>query len=154
MTDPAMKAAGKVNATGIHTGAIRSIVGGRTDHHEMEVPSGSYVLPADHVSSLGQGNTENGFAVLEHMFPSGIRASNAKKSSKKTDRKAEGGMVGKDGEPVPIMAAGGEYVVDPDAIVKRYGSLEAGHAALDAWVRHQRQKHINTLSTLPGPAQD
>jgi len=55
----------------LHSGPINSIVGGRTDHHPMHVAAGSYVLPADHVSSLGQGNTANGHAVLNSMFGSG-----------------------------------------------------------------------------------
>lgn len=136
MTDPAMKAAGKVNATGIHTGAIRSIVGGRTDHHPMKVPSGSYVVPADVVSGLGQGNTENGMAVLEIMFP--------KPKSKKSG-----------GEAIPIMAAGGEVVLSPEQLKAKFGGdLDHAHKAMDKWVIHTRQKVISTLKGLPGPAQD
>lgn len=52
----------------IHTGPIHSGVAGRTDHLPMHVPSGSYVLPADIVSSMGEGNTIAGFKVLRRMF--------------------------------------------------------------------------------------
>jgi len=55
----------------MHTGPIMSGVAGRTDHHNMNVPGGSYVLPADHISSLGQGNTLNGMKVVNNMFRSG-----------------------------------------------------------------------------------
>jgi hypothetical protein len=51
-----------------HVGPIMSTVGGRTDNHAINVPSGSYVLPAAHVSALGQGNTLNGMQILQNMF--------------------------------------------------------------------------------------
>ena len=38
----------------MHTGPIMSSVPGRTDKHAMNVPSGSYVVPAHVVSHLGQ----------------------------------------------------------------------------------------------------
>lgn len=137
----------------VHLGAIRSIVAGRTDHHPMEVPSGSYILPADHCSSLGEGNTESGFAVLEKMFPHSHALAKGSISRQSTDRRAEGGMISPTGDNVPIMAAGGEFVVSPQDIVARWGNLDHGHAALDAWVKTNRAKHIKTLKNLPGPAQ-
>ena len=123
----------------VHTGPIKSAVGGRTDHHPMEVPEGSYVLPADHVSSLGQGNTENGFEVLEQMFGDGGYP------------RAKGGAVSE--KSVPIMAAGGEYVITPDKVAEiGGGDLDHGHKILDNWVVTNRKKHIKTLQKLPGPA--
>src|SRR5215470_14523567 len=41
-------------------GFIDSDVPGRTDKHYIRVDSGSYVLPADHVSALGQNNSNAG----------------------------------------------------------------------------------------------
>lgn len=147
-----IKRAKRADGGAVHVGPIRSSVAGRTDHHPMDVESGSYVLPADHVSSLGEGNTESGFAVLDNMFgEGGKRLTKSDKSAK--GRRAEGGMVSENGDPVPIMAAGGEYVVSPAAIERRFGSLDAGHAALDQWVKANRENHIKTLSSLPGPAQ-
>lgn len=52
----------------VHTGPIRSPVAGRTDHIPLKVPGGSYVLPADHISHMGQNNTEAGMARAAHMF--------------------------------------------------------------------------------------
>jgi len=156
--NPAMRVARDVAAEsggeGVHIGAIRSAVAGRTDHHPMEVPSGSYVIPADIVSSLGEGNTESGFKVLEHMFPHSASLETAGKPGAATDRRAEGGMVGENGAPVPIMAAGGEYVISPSDIQARWGDLEHGHAFLDHFVKTQRKNLIKTLKGLPGPAQD
>lgn len=51
-----------------HTGPIHSSVAGRTDHLPMHVPSGSYVIPADVVSGMGEGNTISGFKHLRRMF--------------------------------------------------------------------------------------
>jgi hypothetical protein len=42
-----------------------------------------------------------------------------------------------EGEPTPILAAGGEYVVHPH-VVRRigHGNLKQGHRILDAFVLH------------------
>ncbi len=54
-------------ATKLHTGPIKAPVAGRTDHLPMHVPSGSYVVPADIVSAIGEGNTEHGFEIIDYM---------------------------------------------------------------------------------------
>lgn len=123
-------------ATGgaVHIGPIHSAVGGRTDHLPMDVPSGAYVIPADIVSGLGQGNTGNGLKILERMFP----PENAESRS---------------GRNVPIVAAGGEFVISPEIVAKIGGGEEdRGHKILDRFVLQQRRKLIKTLKDLPGPA--
>ena len=52
----------------LHTGPIHSAVAGRTDHLPTHVPSGSYVVPADIVSGLGEGNSLAGFRHIKRMF--------------------------------------------------------------------------------------
>ena len=52
----------------VHKGAIHSSVAGRTDHLPMHVASGSYVIPADIISALGEGNSMAGFKVAKHIF--------------------------------------------------------------------------------------
>jgi hypothetical protein len=60
------------------TGGIIGAGGGRTDDVPMHVPSGSYVVPADIVSHVGDGNSVNGLAVLKAMFqPTPFGASGA-----------------------------------------------------------------------------
>lgn len=112
--------------------------GGRTDTLPIDVPEGAYVIPADIVSSLGEGDTEAGYAALDKLFPESQRA-----------HRAGGGSTG---PRAPIIAAGGEYVVHPTS-VKRWGGgdLKRGHGALDIFVKGQRRKTIKTLSKLPGP---
>lgn len=141
-TMPAMKPmAPATNTTKVHIGPIHSPVAGRTDHLPMHVPSGSYVIPADIVSSLGEGNTMAGFRAVKMMFKGAPYGAHA-----------EGGSVG---EPVPIVAAGGEYVLTPDEVMwAGGGDLDVGHRALDKWITDTRSELIKTLKKLPGPRKD
>ena len=62
--------------------------------------------------------------------------------------KAEGGEV----DTVPIVAAGGEYVIHPRHVVHiGNGSLEDGHKILDEFVNRFRAKTVKTLKNLPPP---
>jgi hypothetical protein len=131
--------AGKVKP---HVGPIHSPVAGRTDHLPMHVPSGSYVIPADIVSAMGEGNTMAGFKYLDRMFNGspGVRAF------------ASGGYTG---ELVPIVAAGGEYVISPNSVENiGQGDMERGHKSLDSFVKKMRAKTVQTLKSLPGPKKD
>lgn len=115
------------------TGALQHDGPGRTDDLEISVPGESFVVPADVVSSLGQGNTANGFKVLERMFP----PSKPKRAS---------------GGPVPIVAAGGEYIIGPEQVARvGGGDLKKGHAALRRFVLLARKEAIKTLKKLPDP---
>lgn len=119
-----------------HVGPIHSPVAGRTDHLPMHVPSGAYVIPADIISAMGEGNTMAGFKVANEIFgeqPSGRS----------------------DGEAVPIVAAGGEYVIHPEKVSElAKGDLDHGHRILDSFVKKMRAKTVATLKALPGPKRD
>lgn len=147
----------------MHTGPIMSAVPGRTDHHAMSVPAGAYVLPADHVSSLGQGNTQAGMAVLGKMFggggPFGVGRNMPITHGAGVPRPPralsdKGGARGEGtGHPVPIMAAGGEFVIPPSVVAQiGQGNIAHGHQILDKWVVSNRNRHVATLKKLPGPA--
>lgn len=169
-------------ATPCHVGPITMAVGGRTDHIPMNVLEGSYVLPADIVSGLGEGNTLAGTKLINNMFNSGPFGVSAKApqfaavpkpslgeygSMKElfnikdlgqinAAQKADGGpvMSGKY-RPVPIVAAGGEYVIHPDVVAKLgNGNMERGHDYLDNFVKGVRKHLVKTLSKLPGPRRD
>lgn len=121
----------------IHAGAIRSPIAGRTDKVPLSVGSNSFVIPADIVSALGEGNTEAGYRHLD----SALHLSKPKRAS--------GGKVGKG---VDILAAGGEYVVSPEDCLRiGGGDVKKGHAILDKFVRSERAKLRKTLKKLPGP---
>ena len=147
----------KAPVTKLHTGPIHSHVAGRTDHLPMHVPSGSYVIPADIVSAMGEGNTMAGFKQMKIIFggtpysgPANIKMGGGPYGSN-LPGKADGGET----ESVPIVAAGGEYVVSPEQVrMVGEGDLELGHRVLDEFVKTYRKKTIKTLQTLPGPKKD
>ncbi len=135
----------------VHTGPIHSPVAGRTDHLPMHVPSGSYVIPADIISAMGEGNTMAGFRVANQIF--------TKPKSRVMGMPYEGGEFKKDentsSTPVPIVAAGGEYVIHPDDIIFiGKGDIDTGHEALDEFVLKMRAKTVKTLKGLAGPKKD
>jgi hypothetical protein len=155
----------------MHTGPIISGVGGRTDHHAINVPSGSYVLPAAHVSAMGQGNTLNGMAVLKNMFGSPMKMGHGMGPPKMGAPRlpgslhagfSSGGSRHSDtGKPVPIMAAGGEYVLSPQqvarvgmrmAMIHGGSPVDHGHKILDHWVQATHKKYAKTIANLPAPA--
>ena len=142
----------------LHSGPIHSPVAGRTDHLPMHVHSGSYVIPADIISAMGEGNTMAGFKHMKMMFkgmPYGGSSKPYGYSSGpygQTIGKASGGDVN---DAVPIVAAGGEYVLSPDDVRKAGdGDLEMGHRVLDSFVRKMREQTVKTLKNLPGPKKD
>ena len=127
----------------VHVGPIHSPVAGRTDHLPMHVPAGAYVIPADIISAMGEGNTMAGFRVANSLWgqnggaPQGFAA---------------GGYTG---QLVPIVAAGGEYVIHPEAVVRQgNGDMDMGHRILDGFVTGMRSKTVETLKKLPGPKKD
>ena len=69
--------------------------------------------------------------------------------------RAAGGEADLSGPTVPIVAAGGEYVIGPSDV--RYlgdGDLDEGHRTLDSFVKKMRAKTVKTLQKLPGPKKD
>ena len=133
-------------------GPLKAAIPGRTDRLPIHVHSGSYVLPADIVSGLAEGNTEAGFEVINRMIQ---------------DQMSRGGRVGMtqkyglkghyhEGESlVPCVVAGGEYILTPQEVEAfGDGDISKGHKVLDAFVKSQRAKTIKTLKKLPGPAKD
>lgn len=141
----------------MHEGFLHSSVPGRTDKLPISVNGGAYVLPADHVAALGQGNSLAGANIVNKMFkmgpygstPTALHGTGAHVPHLKM--KAHGGEVGK---PTPIVAAGGEIVIPPHKIIERFGDLDHGHKALDHWVVETRKKHVETLKKLKPPRKD
>ena len=119
----------------IHVGPIHSNVAGRTDHLPINVPSGAYVIPADIISAMGEGNTMAGFAYANDVFGMQQRSP--------------------DDQPVEIVAAGGEYVISPENVTRiGGGDIDQGHNVLDDFVKKYRARTIQVLSELPGPKRD
>lgn len=164
----------------VHSGPIHSVVNGRTDHIPMKVAGGSYVLPADYISHLGQNNTNAGQAKASLMFghtgpfgstiakvahgrgaphapPVPRPPSSPSKMKLPTPFQASGGKTFEGGvhgeEPIDIMAAGGEFVIHPE-VVRQVGggNIDHGHKILDRHVLKIREEHKKTLAKLPPPA--
>ena len=149
-----------------HSGPIHSPVAGRTDHLPMHVKSGSYVIPADIIGAMGEGNTMAGFKIARRMFSTKPYSQDDHPYSKSevpyngsagpygAKLKADGGATSEAGT-VPIVAAGGEYVLAPeDCLSIGRGNIDHGHQILDEFVKNFRQKTIKTLQKLPGPKKD
>lgn len=166
---------GATSSVRLHTGPIHSAVAGRTDHLPMNVPHGAYVLPADIVSGMGQGNTMAGFKVAKQL-PSMFSVSFYGQSKPgggapygatglpyygPSPQKAAGGGLGRpehdakdvgDAHGVPIVAAGGEHVYHPREVRQiGGGDLDRGHRILDKFVTEYREHLRRTLRDLPGP---
>lgn len=150
----------------IHVGAIHSSVAGRTDHLPVHVWSGSYVIPADIISAMGEGNTMAGFKIAKQIFeqPSYMKGMpgtptfggdiGAQALPEMPDKKAKGGAT-EGNDAVPVVLAGGEYVIHPDDVSNLgKGDLNRGHAILDQFVKAMRMHAVKTLRNLPGPKKD
>jgi len=148
----AMASGGGPKDPKVFHGPLKAPIPGRTDRLPIHVESGSYVLPADIVSGLAEGNTDAGFEVIKRMVHEAM------------SRGGRVGMVSKYGlhghyhEPkakVACVVAGGEYILSPEEVEAfGEGDLKKGHNVLDAFVKSQRAKTIKTLKKLPGPAKD
>lgn len=158
----------------LHSGPISSVVPGRTDRHNTQVASGSYVLPADAVSHIGQNNTKAGHAILSSMFghsgpygsgmpsikhgpgpPHAAKAAQIPAAHIPKFQSAGGKDGHPTGEPVPVVVAGGEFTIPPEVVAQiGGGDVHRGHRVLDKWVMALRKKHIATLRGLPPPAKD
>jgi hypothetical protein len=116
----------------------------------MHVPNGSYVIPADIVSALGEGNTLAGFKHLRRVF-AGLPYGQGAGPYGEPMAKAAGG----EASGVPIVAAGGEFVVSPHEVARvADGDMDLGHRVLDEFVRRVRSQTVDTLKKLPGPKVD
>lgn len=141
-----------------HVGAIKSSVAGRTDHLPMHVPHGAYVIPADIISAMGEGNTAAGFKHMDYIFGGTPYEGGSEPYNQpgtpygaKMPGRAAGGAAG----AVPIVAAGGEYVLSPEQVMHAgNGDLNMGHRVLDEFVKRKRLETIKTLKALPGPRHD
>jgi hypothetical protein len=162
-------------APGVHL--INSHVPGRVDRIPMRARTGSYVMPADVVSGLGQGNTHAGArmwgqAISHSIGPMGIQNAIKARAMKAPSLRmpspglnpktgigkgafvgfADGGGVNDDGEYTPIITAGGELIIDPEIVeALGRGDADAGKKMLADSAVHVRRQTVKHLKDLPGP---
>ena len=152
------------------TGFLHSAIPGRTDLIHANPPVGAYVLPADVVSGLAEGNSVAGAHLLDQalkigpfgtalpavrrggvgvpspppVFSGAFMAPAAKRGGRQGDQEV--------GKPTPILAAGGEYIVPPEIVALwGHGDLKKGHDVLDQWVVRKRREIAKEMLKLPGP---
>lgn len=149
-------------------GFINSAGAGRHDSLPLSVPADSHVIPADVVSGLGQGNSLHGAGMLDSMFHSGpwgtkaIQSHSAIKMPKA--RPPRPPHFARGGEPTTsIDAAGGEYIVRPEAVAEKgrvakaagyhrsKSDMDAGHDVIDKFIVSARRHIVKTMKRLPGP---
>lgn len=140
------------------TGLINSPVPGRTDRIPMTPPSGSYVIPADVVSGLGEGNTAAGAKALDLAMstqPHGIAAPQMHRGigmPRPPPAAPVGDSAGGRNKGVDVIVAGGEYIVPPHVVHHLGGGdMKKGHDYLDRMVVKLRQRIVREMSKLPGP---
>lgn len=152
-------------------GFLHSSIAGRTDHIAASPAADSYVIPADVVSGLGEGNSLAGAHMISLAMGSGPWGSKLPPGHHgpgpphalvpRVQEESRGGPAHRispsglrDGsnDRVPAMLAGGEYVLTPEqvAVIGR-GDVRRGHRVLDHFVVSQRQKIIKQMQKLPGP---
>lgn len=126
-------------------GFLHSAIPGRTDRLAINVAHGSHIIPADVVSSLGQGNSLAGARHLDmtlRALPQVFK---------------RGGHVAPSPPPrvkghEPILAAGGEYIVPPEEVVRvGEGDRDKGHKRLDKMIVSIRRKEAKRMLKLPPP---
>lgn len=143
-------------------GLIASSVPGRTDRLPIAVATNSYVMPADVVSGLGQGNTLAGSKVLEtalKLGPYGTalprgrgRASLPHPPSLDFHPQVGYAHGGSAEERSSIIAAGGEYVIRPEDVLRLgEGDMTQGHRRLDELVKRVRAHVVKRIKSLPAP---
>ena len=113
-------------------GTVSGLIGGGTPGRADAVPASleqdGYVIPADVVSAMGDGNTQAGAIALSSVLGgSPYQAS-----------MADGGILAR--------VAHGEYYLDPDDV-----QSAGGPRRLDQFVKSTRAGYIDKLKKLKGP---
>lgn len=157
----------------VYAGPLHTHVPGRTDKINLNVKPGSYVIPADVVSIIGEGNTLAGTAVLKAAFGSKmltgsvppaaghpsphkeqtLRLVHPNRMMHREMTMQEGGEAEDERTQgaAPVVVAGGEYIIPPDEIKGVWGDLSKGHRSLDAFVGEIRRREIHRLKNAPPP---
>lgn len=156
---------------GAGRGFLAGSTSGRADKITTTSPSGSYIIPADVVSGLGEGNSLAGAKVLGEAMSTGPWGTALPKISSKLNaprlpsvaaaatpritaiKIAAGGHVKGQTKHIPVMLSHGEYEIGPDQVRGiGKGNLNHGHQVLDEFVKEMRKRNIKKLQKLPGPA--
>jgi hypothetical protein len=137
-----MRRARRVGSSGL----VHSASPGRADLVGARLRRGSYVLPADVVSGLGEGNTLAGAKLLQASLPEA-----AAMAARGPINRAAGGLAEAEDE-LEVRLSGGEFLVSPEQVLAiGEGDVEAGAKALDDLVHTVRGSTREALGRMPPP---
>ena len=148
-------------------GFVNSSVPGRTDRIPTSVQSDSYVIPADIISGLGQGNSLAGSHIMDMILKTGPYGATLPKMgdhaniphppkpiSGETSVNDAASTFANGGASThaPVVIAGGEFVVSPVDVMRiGGGSMKKGHEILDKFILNMRKHNIETQKKLSPP---
>jgi hypothetical protein len=145
-------------------GFLHGSTSGRADLLKTSSPAGSYILPADVVAGLGEGNSLAGARVIEESLnsgphgipmPRGARGNTMPRGARLPKEEAKGGGVqdAPGQRRIPVLLSHGEFQVSPHHVRNLgSGNINNGHRILDEFVKEVRKRTISKMKSLPGPA--
>lgn len=161
------------------SGLLHGATPGRADQIKTQAPPGAYVIPADVIAGLGQGNNLAGAKAMQEYLntgpwgtplPRGGRGHTIPRApaSPTGHTSADGEFAAGGGVPIfeakqrskggpnlgdsPVDLSDGEFVVHPsDCDRFGRGDRTRGHRHFDRFVKQKRKEQIRTLQNLPGP---
>lgn len=145
-------------------GLFASSVAGRTDRLPHTVAADSFVMPADAVGILGQGNTLAGAKLMDGIMKGTTGPYGSSIVHPPGIRRADGGSANENQPGIShVMVAGGETLIHP-TYLKNIGwrmngakkpdpkaDLNAGHKWAREFVARLRKHEIKRLKSAPKP---
>jgi hypothetical protein len=142
------------------TGLIPVPSSGRADTVTAAIPAESFIVPADIVSALGDGNTEAGARVMDGVV--GKQAQSARPAGAGAQAqpvpipgRKDGGKAPPPQDPgkmVMIRISGGEYAILPNDVARvGGGDISHGHKVLAEFIKKVRTNYAKKIKSLPGP---
>ena len=162
------------------SGFLHGATPGQADQIKTQAPPGAYVIPAEVIAGLGQGNGLSGARIMQAFINSGPYGTPLPRSSSRGTgmprppsaqlvRESEEGKFKKGGTiPIfmpqarasgganrgstPVDLSDGEFVVHPKDVDRfGFGDRDAGHRFFDKWVMRKHKQHIKALQAYRGP---
>lgn len=158
------------------SGLLHGATGGQADQVKTQAPPGSFVVPAEVVAGLGQGNTLAGARVMQSILDTGPRGTPLSRGTRgrgpprppSVPAELRGGL--KEGGEVPLFEAKargggktepgktpvdlshGEFVISPEH-VKAWGGgdTERGIRIWNKWTWAKHKEHVKDLKEYKGP---
>ena len=108
----------------------------------MSVPPGSYILPSDVISAVGQNNTEAGAQILGSIFKIGSHGGESPEAV--ATQTAVALMV-----MCRLSRQAARWSLHPEIVAEiGGGDMKAGHKILNAFCLRVRREHIAQLKRL------